>query len=140
MNMGKAQLTIEYIVILVIMLLLFNGITLDLISTSLKDTTTIQTAEMVNASRMVMSDAVDIIGLQGSGAKKTIGLRAPPDCDYVLLSNVISLSCKFNSPSYTAGFNGASITPSDVPAGIQFLLPGGNIRSGERGTVTVSKV
>ena len=44
--MQKGQLTIEFLIILVIMLLLFSGISLDLINSSLADAFDIQTGEM----------------------------------------------------------------------------------------------
>jgi len=138
--MRKAQLTIEYIVILVIMLLLFNMITLDLVNSSMLDVTFIQTSEMVNSTRILLSDAAKIINLQGTGAKKTVSVRAPPDCDYVISSNVIYLTCTSGSPSEKAGFNGLIVSPSDVPTKIIFSIPGERIISGELGTITVQKV
>jgi hypothetical protein len=89
---------------------------------------------------MVLADAIKIVSLQGSGAKKTVSLRAPPDCDYVLYSGSTSiyLKCIIGSPSY-ALFDEVFITPDIMPAGVSFSIPGGVIVSGELGTVAVKK-
>jgi hypothetical protein len=135
--MRKAQLMIEYMVILVIMLLLFNSISLDLVNTSTEDASFLQIAETINVSKMVVSDSAKIISLQGSGAKKIIKLRAPPDCDYVLSLNVIAVECDPISRFYD-NFTGQSITQSAI-TGITYSINGGIIRSGDLGSVTVSK-
>ena len=132
----KAQLTIEYMMILVIMLLLFNSITLDLVNTSISDTNEIQTAEMVNISRIIVSDAVGIISMQGSGAKKNVTLRAPSDCDYMITATTIGVQCESTSPTYSK-FNDQVIYA--LPAGSSLSFTGSTIASGKFGTVAVSR-
>lgn len=124
-------------IVLVIMMLLFNGITLDLVNTAVTDANILQLSEMVNSSRMVLTDAVNVVNLQGSGAKKTVLLRAPPDCSYSLAENVIYLVCELNSISSNLGFHGAVITPPG--ASVTFSMDGGMIESGEIGAVSVTK-
>ena len=137
MIMKKAQLMIEYMMVLVIMLLLFNSISLDLVNTAMNDTNGLQIAEMANSSKMVLSDAVTIVSLQGSGAKKTVSLRAPPDCDYVLSATSATLNCIAESAFYD-DFNGRIVY--SVPAGLQVTFsPAGTISSGNLGTITISK-
>lgn len=135
--MKKAQLMIEYMVILVIMLLLFNSISLDLINTSTEDAAFLQIAEMVNASKIVVSDAAKMISLQGTGAKRIVQLRAPPDCNYVWNLNVISVQCDPLSRFY-GNFTGQSITPNAL-TGVTYYINGEIIRSGNLGSVIVSK-
>jgi hypothetical protein len=138
--MRKAQLTIEYLIILVIMLILFNSISMDLINTSQKDSGTLQTVEMVSSAKMILSDSYKTISLQGSGAKKTVTLRAPPDCDYIQQSlSAISMDCVPGSASAIAGYDGAVITPGSVAPGISFTITDGTIGSGKLGKVTISK-
>ena len=127
---------IEYMVILVIMLLLFNSISLDLINTSTADASFLQMAETINASKMVVSDTAKIISLQGTGAKKIVQLRAPPDCDYVLNLNAITTNCDPESKFYS-NFTGQPITPALT--GLTYSVNGGTIKSGDLGSVTVSK-
>ena len=135
--MRKAQLTIEYMIVLVIMMLLFNGITLDLVNMAVADANSLQLSEMVNSSRMALADAAKIVGLQGSGAKKTVLLRAPPDCALSSADNVVYLMCEPGSVSYDLGFNLAALnSPS---ASVKFLIDGGTIESGEIGAVSVTK-
>lgn len=124
-------------IVLVIMMLLFNGITLDLVNTAVADANQLQLSEMVNSSRIALADAAKIVGLQGTGAKKTILLRAPPDCSYSLAENVIYLVCDLNSVSSNLGFHGAVITP--IGASVTFSINGGTIESGEIGAVSVTK-
>jgi hypothetical protein len=135
----KAQLTIEYMMILVIMLLLFNGITLDLVNTSIKDTNLLQTTEMISSSKMMLTDAITMVSLQGAGAKRTVALRAPPDCDFLLASNLISLRCAPATPSYDAGFDMMDITSPHLPSSISIQINGNQILSGDLGLVTISK-
>ncbi len=127
---------IEYMVILVIMLLLFNSISLDLINTSTEDAVFLQIAETINASKMVVSDSSKIISLQGSGAKKIVQLRAPPDCDYIMGINIITVECNPNSRFYD-NFTGQLITPG--LSGITYSINGGRIISGDLGSIIVSK-
>ncbi len=127
---------IEYMVILVIMLLLFNSISLDLINTSTEDAVFLQIAETINASKMVVSDSSKMVSLQGSGAKKIVQLRAPPDCDYIMGVNVITVECNPNSRFYD-NFTGQSITPG--LSGITYAINGGRIMSGDLGSIIVSK-
>jgi hypothetical protein len=134
--MRKAQLMIEYMVILVIMLLLFNSISLDLVNASTEDAAFLQIAETINVSKMVMSDTAKMISLQGTGAKRIIQLRAPPDCDYIMGINIITVECDPNSRFYD-NFTGQFITPSI--AGITYSIDGGSIRSGDLGSIDVSK-
>jgi len=122
--------------ILVIMLLLFNSITLDLVNTSISDTNEIQAAEMVNASRIIVSDAVSIISMQGSGAKKTVTIRAPLDCDYLITTIAIDMQCDLTSPIYSE-FNGQVIYA--LPAGSSLSFTESTIESGKLGTVAVSR-
>lgn len=129
---------IEYMVILVIMLLLFNSISLDLINASTEDAAFLQIAEMINVSKMVVSDTTRMISLQGSGAKKIVQLRAPPDCDYVLDLNVIAVECDPISRFYD-NFTGQPITPPTTLTEITYSINGGIIRSGNLGSVIVSK-
>ena len=138
--MKRAQLTIEYMIILVIMLILFNSISMDLISIAQIDSGELQTAEMVSSAKMILSDAYKIISLQGAGAKKTVALRAPPDCDYVQSSpTVISLECVPGSASDNAGYDGTAITPGGVLPGVYLTIVKTIIGSGQLGTVTISK-
>ncbi len=131
---------IEYLIVLVIMLILFNSISMDLINTAQEDSGILQTAEMVSSAKMILSDAYKIISLQGSGAKKTVTLRAPPDCDYIQQSlSAISMDCVPGSTSANAGYDGAIITPGSVATGISFTITDGTIGSGKLGTVTISK-
>jgi len=136
--MKRAQLTIEYMIILVIMLLLFNSVSMDLINTAQEDSGKLQTAEMVSSAKMILSDAYKTISMQGSGAKRTVSLRAPPDCDYVQQSDtVISLACVPGSIS-DQEYDGAIITPGVT--GVKFIISGGTtIGSGKLGTVAISK-
>jgi len=135
--MRKAQLMIEYMVILVIMLLLFNSISLDLINTSTEDATFLQIAEMINSSKIVVLDAAKMISLQGAGAKKIVLLRAPPDCDYVSGVNTIIVQCDPISRFYE-NFSGQVLTPSNFPK-VSFSIDVGTITSGNIGKVNVSK-
>jgi hypothetical protein len=137
--MRKAQLMIEYLIILVIMLILFNSVSMDLINTSQADSGTLQTKEMVSSAKMILSDAYKTISLQGSGAKRTVALRAPPDCDYIQQpQNAISLDCVAGSAS-AADYDSVVITPSNVATGIYFTITDVVIGSGKLGTVTISK-
>ena len=135
--MKKAQLTIEYMIVLVIMMLLFNGITLDLVNTAVTDANKLQLSEMVNSSRIALLDATRIVSLQGSGAKKTVLLRAPPDCAYSVSATTVFLICEANSASFDLGFHGAVVTPEG--ASVIYSTDGGTIESGKIGEVSVTK-
>lgn len=116
--MKKGQLTVEYLIILVAMLLIFSSVSSDLMEFSLRTTIELQTGEMIRASSLVLENSVNAVNLQGPGAKKTVYLRAPSDCDYVVSSSQIELDCEPGSASYEL-YDGKEVGPV-------FLLPGGN--------------
>lgn len=119
--MKKGQLTVEYLIILVTMLLLFSSISSDLMEFSLRSTVELQTGEMIRAANLVLENSVNAIKLQGPGAKKTIYLRAPSDCDYVVGSGQITLDCVPGSASYEL-YNGEIIGPMS-PSSLTYSCP-----------------
>ena len=132
----KGQLTIEFLIILVIMLLLFSGISLDLINSSLADAIDIQAGEVIESADFVVTKTVDSIALQGSGAKKTITLRAPTECDFALSPSKIIATCDVGSGSYEK-YHGAVIGPNSLPSGVVYSVTTEIIESGKSGTVEI---
>ena len=119
--MKKGQLTVEYLIILVAMLLLFSSISSDLMEFSLRNTIELQTGEMIRAADLVLESSVDAMNLQGPGAKKTVYLRAPSDCDYMISSYKIVTECVVGSASYEL-YNNVEVGPL-LPFSLTYSCP-----------------
>jgi hypothetical protein len=131
----KAQLTIEFLIILVVLLLLFNGISMDLIDTSVKDALFVQTSEIVQSAALSLNNTAQALVFQGSGAKKTLLLRAPSECDYIITADSVTLSCDPLSAVWGT-FNGKVIAWKIT--GIVYG-PVGKIDRGKMGELFVAK-
>ena len=132
----KGQLTIEFLIILVVMLLLFSGISLDLITSSLEDAFDIQTGEMIKSADFLVKDSVDNLLLHGSGAKKTIVLRAPSECNYAVSSKKIIVECEIGTTSYGA-YHMIVIGPDPLPTGIAYSATSPIIESGKSDAIEI---
>ena len=119
--MKKGQLTIEYLIILVAMLLLFSNISLDLLDFSLRNTVEIQTSEFIRSSDNLLNYSINSISLQGAGAKKSVYLRPPSDCDYLVNPHDITLRCPSNTVS--APYDGTLIGRIDPLTNVAYLCP-----------------
>ncbi|MBI1974151.1 hypothetical protein HYS54_05030 [Candidatus Micrarchaeota archaeon] len=78
--MKRGQITIEYIIVIVVVMLLFSGISLDLISDSQKDAREIGRKLQERSVSSLLKSYGEMMSLQGSGGKKVLFLRAPPSC------------------------------------------------------------
>lgn len=107
----KGQLTIEFIMILAIVFILFDAISLDLISSSTSDSIIIQNSEIAKMASIAINSTAEAFRFQGSGAKTSLFLRAPSDCDYLIYLGNITLSCIATSPVFS-GLNNTLIAKS----------------------------
>ncbi len=139
--MKKGQLTVEYLIILVTMILLFSSISMDLIQYSLAESTEMQTGEMINAAEYTVMGAVNQVKIQGPGAKKTVLVRASPDCSYDVSSTQIVASCISGTPSYSEydGMTVVQFSPAIDVAMNCASCAGNTIESGNLEEVEVVK-
>lgn len=131
----RGQLTIEYLIILVVMLVLFNAISMDLVQSSLSDTMSTQTLESVKSQRYLISSVVESMRYQASGARSIIYLRAPSECALVVSVNNVALSC--DSGSASVNYTGTSLVPSYN--GVSYG-PAQTIAKGKTGTLQITRV
>ncbi len=96
----KAQVTIEFLIILVVMMLLFSAVTMDLVKTSLENSFQMQTLQAVDSANSSVLSAVKIVSIQPAGAVKSVMLRAPADCNYSVNTKSIALQCSGFSKKY----------------------------------------
>lgn len=138
--MRKGQLTLEFLIILVVMFLLFSTISSDLIEFSLTNTLEIQTAEMVRSTNLMLNSSATSLVFQGPGAVRTVYIRAPSDCDFIVNPNDIELECEEGSASYD-DYDGMSI--GETPDKIKYACLNceqGRIESGVLGEVRIIKL
>jgi len=102
--MKRGQLTIEFLIILVIMVLLFTGISLDLVGSAVDDSIYIQTSQLLNSAEFMISSTQKNLLLQGSGARKTLIIHAPKLC-IIKFGTKIQTDCEGNA----AGFSGRDL-------------------------------
>ncbi len=97
--MKKGQLTIEYLIILVVLLILFTSVSMDLMTFSTQNTLEIQTRETMKAHDQLLTQTASTLSLQSTGARKTLVLNAPSDCGYDISASQITLECQDGTPS-----------------------------------------
>lgn len=133
----RGQVSIEFLVILVIMILLFTAVSMQLTDFSLDNSMQMQTKELMKtAENTILSSAV-VIGTQGTGATKTVTIRAPSDCDFSVYSDHMQItSCTEGSFSKTASLEGTNF--ATMPTGVS-LSSAGTIAKGETGLVKITK-
>lgn len=136
---SKGQITIEYLIILSIMILLFSTVSMDLINSSLTSTMQVQTGEIVRQANDTFQNMISELSLQASGSKATIKIRSSADCDFILHSNYLELNCSPSSASFK-DYNGTIL--AQAPSGITYdclTCTGGLITNEELQTVQITK-
>ncbi len=133
--MKKGQLTIEYLLILVILIMLFTSISTDLMDFASTNTLQIQTEQAINIHNTTLHNTVNIVALQAEGAKQTITLNTPPDCEYLVSDSSITLQCIAGTPSQE--YTGTTI--GNIAPGTGVTYSGENIPASKTGKVTVER-
>ncbi|NYZ79840.1 hypothetical protein H0N95_01150, partial [Candidatus Micrarchaeota archaeon] len=129
-----------YLIVLVIMILLFTSVSMDLSDFSLQNAMQSQTNELIRASNHTLTSSVDVIKYQGTGAIRSVSIRAPSDCSFTIGNKDVTAVCR--NSSFSAGYDGtkfAVISPSTL---VTYACPacvGGEIKSGETQLVQVKK-
>ncbi|MFW5902317.1 MAG: hypothetical protein ACOCTT_00305 [archaeon] len=132
--MKKGQLTIEYLLILTVLIILFTSISMDLMDFSSQGTLQIQTEQLSEIHGSTLRNNAESISLQGTGAKQTITITAPPDCGYNLESNKLTLNCIPDSPSE----NYTNTEIGDI-SDLDVRYQGQDIDSGQTGQIGIIK-
>lgn len=117
----KGQITIEYLIIIVLLLILFTNISMDLAADSMEKTLYVQTNQTIRVAEMSVQDAVGSLTYQGAGARRSVQLRAPADCRYLFNATQFRVNC-------SAKFDRFGALVSRLPAGTKFRhMPAGKI-------------
>ncbi len=135
----KAQITIEYLIILSVMILLFSAVSMDLISSSLTNTMQIQTSELIRQANSSFQHAITELSTQASGSSETIKLRSSADCDFIVMPSYLLVNCSPSSASFNE-FNNTKI--AEAPSGISYnclTCTGGVVTNEERQIIQISK-
>ena len=136
---NRGQITIEYLIILSIMILLFSSVSMDLINSSLTNTMQVQTGEIIRQTNSTFQNVINELSLQASGSNMTIKLRSSADCDFIVYSNYLVTSCFPESASFKQ-FNNTKL--AEAPSGITYnclTCSGGLITNEEMQIVQISK-
>ncbi|MFH0987200.1 MAG: hypothetical protein V1911_04110 [Candidatus Micrarchaeota archaeon] len=116
----KAQITIEFLLILTVVILLFSSVTMDLADFTLEGTSQLHTNETISAARSLITTTSQALAFQGAGARKTVSIRAPVDCELTVTANSISASCVDPSAESTGTVvtvTGAALSPKTILRG-----------------------
>ncbi len=97
--MKKGQLTLEYLLMLAVLLILFTSISMELMDFSSEETLQIQTEQMKEIHGSTLINNAESLSLQAPGAKQSITVTAPPDCGYQVGENIIELDCSVDTSS-----------------------------------------
>lgn len=123
--MKKGQITIEYLLILLVLLILFTGVSTDLMTFTSRNSLQMQTEEISRAHNATINNVVDSISLQAPGAHQKIMLTAPADCAYNITTFNITLQCTGDTPSenYTGRAIGIIETSQNVEYNQNYIEP-----------------
>ncbi len=132
--MKKGQITIEYLLILVVLIMLFTNVSMDLIQFTSKNTLQMQTKEIEKSHNQTLQHISQSISLQAPGAKQTMLLNTPPDCAYNMTTKNITLECREDTPS--ENYTGETIGKTTEK--VQYLNPR-TIPRGESAQITLYK-
>jgi len=135
--MNKGQLTIEYLLILVILIMLFTSVSTDLMGFASRNTFKIQTKELEQIHNTTLHNTVNIVALQATGAKQTLTLQAPSDCNYSIATLEITLECIENSAA--ENFTGNIIGKIEASKMVGYTPAPGKIKAGKTGKVVIEK-
>ena len=114
---SKGQITIEYLIILSIMMLLFSAVSMDLISASLENTMQVQTGEIIRQVNSTFQNKISELLLQASGSKTTVKISSSADCDFIVNSSNLVLNCSPETASFKE-YNGTLI--AQAPPGYDY--------------------
>lgn len=132
--MNKGQLTIEYLLILVVLIILFTNVSTDLMDFTSSNTLQIQTKEIEKAHNQTLYNTMNSLSVQAPGARQTLVLNTPPDCAYEINADRISLNCREGTPSENYTGETIGVTPTDIQyASVK------TISRGSTGEVTLEK-
>ena len=144
----KGQISIEFLVVLGLMIVIFGSISFSLLNSTVADLKKSQTDELTKSMNLLIQNAVEEMQTQGNGARKTILVRAPLDCDYYISSKAIEVYC--DPASASANFTGTLIGGSfpfavryDCPQCPDYQSPDDNtvyLKKVERGTVAPLRI
>jgi uncharacterized protein (UPF0333 family) len=110
----RGQITIEYLVIFVILLILFTSISVNLMNESMASTLEVQRVDMIRAAGVVVGSAAESLRYQGSGARSTASIRAPPDCDYTVGASSIAVNCDDDNYDQSMAFSGITFKAATI--------------------------
>lgn len=137
--MKRGQITVEYLIVLVVMILLFTAISMDLADFSLQNAMHSQTNELIRSSEHALLSSVDVVKYQGSGATRTVSVRSPSDCSFIVNDAFVLADCR--AGSFSENYTGISFAAIPV-ASVKYSCPdcvSGVIQSGETQLVKVVK-
>lgn len=134
--MKRGQITIEYLLILVILITIFTSVSMDLMNFTTDSTLRIQTEELQKTHNYTLKNNIQSISLQAPGAVQTIAVTTPPDCLYNVTSGRITLNCTEGTPS--ENYTGTVIGNIPSSQNIHYE-PQQRIQPGETGEVSIVK-
>lgn len=132
--MKRGQITIEYLLILIVLILLFTNVSMDLIQFTTTNTLQMQTKEIEKSHNQTLKHISQSLSLQAPGAKQTLLVNTPPDCAYAVNSTNITLQCREETPS--ENYTGEVI--GETTGDVQYLDPR-KIPRGQSAQITMYK-
>ncbi len=128
----KSQVTVEYLLILVVMLLLFSSVSMNLVEESLKTSMQVQTKQSIAFVNSSLVSAAGLLLTQAEGASVLVEVKAPADCSIEVNNYYLKYVCSGYSEEYNGTVVGSGLGVSYSPVGV--------INNGERGEIKVQKV
>jgi len=133
--MKKGQLTMEYLIILTVLVILFTNISTELMDFASQETLQIQTEQISEIHSSTLNNNAESIALQAPGARKSILITTPPQCSYQIETQQITLQCISDTPNEE--YTGRTIGEIGHLENVEYDI--GSIPEGETGEVTIEK-
>jgi len=133
--MKKGQLTMEYLIVLTVLVILFTSISTELMEFSSQETLQVQTEQISEIHGSTLINNAESIELQAPGARKSLTITTPPQCSYQIDPQEITLICAGGTPSEE--YTGRKIGEIGYLDGVQYQI--GSIPEGTTGEITIEK-
>jgi len=94
---SRGQVSLEYLLLILVVLLVLGGVTIPLIGSSIEASTDVSRASDAKVAVQTLSDAADIVYSNGPGAKRTVSFYIPVDGTLIFANNSVIFTVTYSN-------------------------------------------
>lgn len=139
---SRGQVSAEFLLLILVVLIIFAGVTIPLLGSSINATTDISKSSDAKSSLIEIANAVNIVYANGPGAKRTVDVYIPQDNSYLTYNNY-NLTLNVTLSNGTMNIKAATDCPVVIATGVNPLNKGFvkfRIQVLGNGTVRIDKI